>query len=197
MPREIDSGTLGAVQGRQVTPIGLVALGFDSGWARFWTGIGELVWDGVTWYGAGALGKIGKVEETTELRAVGLELELSGVPASLTDADGRTLAQIALAEDFQGREALIYYGALDSNGALVGEPFQLFGGVMDRMPISIGQTISIVLALESDLIDLERTKIKRYTAESQRSEFPDDAGCDAVAAVAATSEVKWGRGFEI
>lgn len=194
MPRDIHTGTAEAFQGVQVAPIGLVALHFDSGWARMWSGIGQLQWDGQTWYGLGHLGKIGKVEETTELRATGIELELSGVPSDLSAPDGRTLAQIALDEDFQGRPALIYYGALNDNGQLVGDPFVLFSGVMDRMPLSIGKTVSIVVYCESDLIDLERTKIRRWTMEDQRAEFPDDAFCDAVAAVQEI-QIKWGRGF--
>ena len=47
------------------------------------SGIGQLSWDSKIWYGAGNLGKVSTVEETTELKATGASFQLSGIPADL------------------------------------------------------------------------------------------------------------------
>lgn len=192
MTRDIHADTLTALSGETLAPIGMVELSFSSGWVRMWTGIGELVWGGNTYYGAGALGQIGAIEETIEIRATGLELAITGLPVDLTAADGRRISEIALKESWQGREANVYLAVLNGR-SFEGEPVQVFGGVMDQMKLSEG---TIILSCETDLIDLERTRTRYYTSADQRGEYPDDAGCDAVAAVAALTEVKWGRGFE-
>lgn len=205
MPRELSTELETASTASRLSPVILVELLFDSGPFRVWSGWGTLLWgdaapftdgtyfdDGTTftdlvgkkaWYGIGDLGTVGAVEETTEIRAVGLELGLSGVSPEVLD--------IALAEDWQGREAHLYLGVLDSQGQLDGEPTELFGGKIDRMVLSEGQIASVMIAVESEMIDLERAKSLRYTPEVQRGLYADDAFCDAVAAIQEV-DVNWG-----
>lgn len=225
MPRELSSELETASTADKLSPIALVALHFDSGVFRVWTGWGPLIWGTETvagefqrlipggigidetetsqtlipgsfgidqaavessdliWYGVGNLGSIGAIEETTEVRAVGLELGLSGIPAEVLD--------IALAEDWQGREAHVYLGALDAQGQIDGEPVEIFGGRIDRMVLSEGQIASITIACESEMIDLERTRPLRYTPDIQRQLYADDAFCDAVSNIQEV-DVNWG-----
>lgn len=190
MARTLTDATAAALAAETLAPIVMVELYFGSGAVRLWSGIGELVWNTFTWYGVGALGKVGAIEETIEIRAVGAELTLSGVPLDLTAKDGRKLSEIALAEDWQGREANIYLAVLQGR-SFDGEPVQIFGGFMDQMRLA---ERAIVLSCETDLLDLERTKARRWTSADQREEYPEDAGCDAVAALQDV-EIKWGRGF--
>lgn len=191
MARDLDTATAAAVQGDTLAPIAMVALGFDSGAVRLWSGIGELSWDGHVWYGAGSLGRISPIEETAEIRAVGVQLELSGIPVEAEAEDGRTILEIANDEDWQGRSADIYYAVLDGR-SFVGQPAKLFGGLMDTMTLIEGSMATIIVSCESKQIDLERAKVRRYTAEDQRSEFPGDRGADAVAALQ-NVELRWGR----
>lgn len=186
MSRDLSTGLETAVQAPSISPIGLVEMQFGSGTVRFWTGRGPLVVDGETYTGTGTLGKISSIEETTELKAVSVDLELSGVPANvLTIANG---------EDWQGRDVIIKYAALQQSGnrlTLVDDPFQIFKGVMDRMTLVDGRESVVTISAESKQIDLERRSPRRYTSEDQRAEFPEDAGCDAVASLQ-NKEVIWG-----
>lgn len=186
MSRDLSTGLETAVQATSLSPIGLVEMQFSSGIVYFWTGRGDLVVDGVTYTGTGTLGKISAIEETTELRPVTVELALSAVPSEvLTIANG---------EDWQGRDVIIKYGALQQSGnlyTLLDDPFQIFKGTMDVMTLVDGQESSIVVSAESKQIDLERSNPRRYTAEDQRNAFTDDAGCDAVAALQ-QKEIRWG-----
>lgn len=191
MARDLNAATALAVQAETLAPIALVSLGFDSGVLRLWSGIGELEWDGEVWHGAGSLGSISAIEETAEIRAVGVVMELSGIPVDAEVEDGRTILEVANDESWQGRPAEIYYAVL-SGRSFVGTPVQLFGGMMDRMTLVEGSMATIRVACESKQIDLERAKVRRYTAEDQRSEFPGDRGADTVAALQ-DIELRWGR----
>lgn len=136
------------------------------------------------WYGAGNLGTIGKVEETTEVKAVGLELALSGIPTEVLD--------IALAEEWQGRLAYVYLGVVNTTtGQIDGEPVMIFGGKMDRMILNEGREVSIVLTCESEMIDLERTRSRRLTPDDQRSVYADDAFFDYVSSLQEV-DIHWG-----
>lgn len=183
MPRDLHDDTADALSGEKLAPIGMVELEFDSGFMRMWTGIGELSWSGFTWSGVGTLGQIGAIEETTEIRAVGVQLQLSGIPAEVLE--------IANEEDWQSRPARIYYAVLQGR-SFVGEPLKIFEGLMDQMTLVEGEQAAIRLSCESNQIDLERTKIRRYTAEELRSLYPDDKGLDGVAALQEV-DILWGR----
>lgn len=205
MPREISPEVETASTSRTLSPIALVELNFDSGAFRMWTGWGTLLWgdappftdgtyfgDGTTtddlvgklpWYGAGNLGTIGTLEETTEVRATGLELGLSGINGDVLD--------IALGETWQGRTGRVYLGVLDDQGQIDGDPVLLFEGPMDRMVMREGLEAAIKLYLESEMIDLERNRARRYTPEDQRAFSPGDAFCDSVSSLQEV-EIKWG-----
>lgn len=165
-------------------PVALISLNFSSGNVFMWTGTQTLNWANYNWTGVGSLGKIGVIEETLELRAIGLQLELSGIPSTVLD--------IALRENFQGRTAQVWIATLNDQMQLTGEPFQIFAGYMDTMELTEGSSASIKLSLESKLFDLERARVRRYTAEDQRAQYPGDAGLDAVAALQ-EKQILWGQ----
>ena len=184
MARGITSALNTEVNASELEPIFLIRLSFDSGALRFWTGVTPLVWGGYQYFGGGNLIGISPIAETSEIRAVGVDLSMSGLPASLIS--------IALNEDYQGRPVKIYFGVL-SGGAIVADPYLLFDGRMDVMTIDdTGDSASINLSAESRLIDLERPRIRRYTPEDQRSKHPNDSGLDYVPVIQDTS-IQWGR----
>lgn len=205
MPRELSTEVETASTSPRLSPIALVELEFDSGAFRMWTGWGTLLWgdlppftdgtyfdDGTTWtdleglkpwYGAGDLGTIGPIEETTEVRAIGVELGLSGITTEIL--------QIALGETWQNRPGRIYIGVLDSQGQLDGEPYLALEGLMDHMTLVDGIEAGIKMMVERENIDNERSSGLRYTPESQRARFADDAFCDFVASLQEV-DVRWG-----
>ncbi len=183
--RTISASLKTALTADRVLPLLLVELLFDSGSIRLWNGTGNLPALGETWTGTGLNLSISPLEETTEIRATGVNIALSGIPSAVVS--------IALAEDYQGREASVYVGALDaSTGAVVVDPIKGFAGNIDTMAIEeSGETATIVLAVESRLIRLEDASRRRYTAQDQKVEFPQDTGFDHVTAIQDV-EVVWG-----
>ncbi|CAK0773283.1 hypothetical protein WCLP8_40003 [uncultured Gammaproteobacteria bacterium] len=59
-------------------PAILVELHFAAETMFLWSGVGTLIWNGCTWLGVGTLGRVGSIEETLDVRAVGARFELSG-----------------------------------------------------------------------------------------------------------------------
>ncbi|MCQ4163046.1 hypothetical protein NON00_24425 [Roseomonas sp. GC11] len=150
-----------------VCPVTLVLLDFASGPMRLWTGLGQIAWAGEIWEGAGALGAIGEIEETTEIRAVSLTLSLSPVPQAVVD--------IALAEQsYRLRRAEVWGALLNDQGAFVADPFPLWAGHMDTMRVVDGAESSVSINCESRFIDLERAEVRRYTDADQQAEYPGD-----------------------
>jgi hypothetical protein len=79
-----------------------------------------------------------------------------------------------------GAPAQIYFG-LFQNGALLGTPYLAFGGQVDQPNPKIGtDTVTIALALENRLSNLQRASQQRYTAASQQLTYPQDTAFNFV-----------------
>lgn len=147
---------------------------FDGGPVRLWSGIGGVQWDGKSWTGAGTLGAVSLIEETSELRATGATFTLSGIPSSLV--------AIALGEHYQGRSCALWLAFFDASWALIADPVQVFAGRMDTAEIiDGGASATIRISAENRLIDLERaSEVLAYAPEDQKRLFPGDRGLDFV-----------------
>lgn len=151
---------------------------------RLWTGIGDLSWDSKTWTGAGNLLSITPLTETQQIRANGFTVALSGMNTAIVAA--------ALNNVRQGRQGTLWLAAMDANGALLGTPYQLQGGRLDFTVLdSNGARCDVAVQYEGRLIDLERPRRRRYTAEDQKIDYPSDLGFDYVPSLQ-QKEVLWG-----
>lgn len=188
MSRTLSSAMESAVEADLVRPIVLVTCAFDSGDLNLWNGIGTLTVSSVDYVGAGTLLNIGEIAESSELQANGLVVTLSGITDPL-------LAK-ARDEDYQGRELTVRLGAMDASNGVISSPVTVFSGFMDTMVINdSAETATIQVAAENRLIEFERTRIRRYTAEDQKIDYPTDKGLEFVAEMA-EKEIVWGRSFE-
>jgi hypothetical protein len=186
MSRDLTAGMSAAVTADRVEPVLFYEGEFASGTIRLWTGIGEKVWNGQTWTGAGRLLGIEPVEETSEIRAVPLSVSLS---MGLNDDQ----LQIALAQCRNGLPGSVWLGALDATGAVIVDPYLSFSGRLD-VPDIVDAAVEtkIVIRYESRLIDLERIRARRYTSEDQAIDHPGDRGCDYVPSLQ-DAQIPWGR----
>ena len=184
MSRDLTVATIDALDDDVVYPFFAVELNFDGNTVRVWTGQGTLtLGDGTEWAGAGQLLSISSVEETKEMSVKGATLTMSGIPSELLS--------LALSTPYQGRTAKIYFG-------MVGEDVfnEIFSGYMDQMNIDDGaDTATIEMRIENKLIDLERSRIARYTSGYQKSVYPGDKGLDFVEDLQ-DKKIEWGRGGE-
>ena len=178
MSRSLTSGMETAVTADLVRPIVLVQCAFDSGNLNLWNGIGNLTVDSVDYVGAGTLLQITQIAESAELSANGV-----------TDP----LISKARDEDYQGRELKVLLGAMDASNGVVSDPVIVFSGFMDTMVLNDGgDTATIAVTVENRLIEFERSRVRRYTAEDQKIDYPNDKGLEFVAEIA-EKEIVWGR----
>jgi hypothetical protein len=171
--RDLTPGMATAVTDDVVYPALFFEGEFSTGWGRWWSGLGEFSWGGYTWLGLGGLVKISQIGETTDTKAQGFSIDLSGQSSA-------NLA-LALSACRQGKIGRIYLGALTAAGALIADPYLLKQGKLDVAGgTDDGESASIMVTYEGRLIDLERPREWRYTTESQRQFYPDDLGFEFV-----------------
>lgn len=184
MARDLTASVVTQLQAASVE-VGILFEGeFASGWVRLWSGVGTLSWDAKSWSGVGTLLGISGIDETNEIRASGLTVSLSGVPSDLLSA--------ALGDARSGKTGRVYL-AFFSGGSIVADPILQFEGRLDVPAIEDGpDTATISISYESELIDLERARERRYTPEDQAIDFPGDLGFAYVAALQ-DAQITWGR----
>lgn len=184
MSRDLTSGFISAITAQGTTPILLLRAYFDSGDLNLWNGIGDLTYSGVTYIGVSPILLFDNVKEQTTLAATGLNITLSGLDADIID--------IAFNEPYEQRSLEMYLAMLDSSGNVIISPYMLFKGYMDTMKLSDdGKNVTIAVAVENELIALERALDSTYTPENQQIEFPNDTGFNFVAGLQ-TETVQWG-----
>lgn len=170
-----DIGSLNAAEciAPVVRPHFLFEFEFDGAPLYLHTGLGEFVWDSKTYVGSGDLLSFQIPEETVEIEARGAAFNLGAIPSEVI--------AIALTAEYSLRPCRVYMGFLDEDGAFIDDPFIVFSGVMDVISIDDNPDNPIAtLTAESDLAVLRKVKVRRYTPEGQRAEFPDDKGMDFV-----------------
>jgi hypothetical protein len=172
------------VSASQLSPILLASLSFATP-VHIWTGYGTITVGSTAYLGIGTLGSISPVEETTDLAARGISMQLSGVPTAML--------AVALTENYQGRECSVLFGALQASGALVSSPVTIFSGRMDVMSINDdGQNATIGMSAENKLVDFRRPREVRYTDQEQKNLFPSDKGLEFVTAIQ-EKQIYWGN----
>lgn len=153
-----------------------VDLEYMNGTVRVWSGRGDRILDGHTYVGVGDLGKIGEVEETTEIRAANLDFVLNGINQSM-------LAQV-LQYARAGKAARMWLAFLDSTDAIIADAVQVYAGRMAEAIIDEGaETSTITQRTENFLVDLYRVNERRYTDQEQQALFAGDLGCEFVPAL--------------
>lgn len=184
MARTLGSNFEAELAAGEVQPFFAVRMDFDGGTVTVWNGYGDITIDSETYVGSADFLNLGEITETSEVQAAGCNVTLSGLDASLVSA--------ALSESYQGRSLKIFFGFLDNTGTIIDTPYTIFSGRMDVMTIEdAGATANINVTAESRLIDLDRSRARRFTSEDQKIDYPNDKGLEMVASLQDTA-VRWG-----
>jgi len=184
MARTLGSNFEAELAAGEVQPFFAVLMEFDGGDMRVWNGYGDITIDGETYVGSADFLNLGEITETSEVQAAGVSVALTGLDSSLVAT--------ALDEAYQGRPLKIFFGFLDNTGTIIDTPYTIFSGRMDVMTIEdAGATANINVTAESRLIDLDRSRARRFTSEDQKIDYPDDKGLEMVASLQDTVII-WG-----
>jgi len=185
MTRTVTTAVNNEFTAAKLSPFFAVEMDFDDGIVRLWTGYGSITIDSNTFLAGGDILSVSAISENGEVQANGVTVGLSGLSTSLVAS--------ALTTAYQGRDLNVYIGVLDSAGAVVADPIKIFAGKMDVMTVEdSGESAEITITAESKLIDLERSRARRYTSEDQKIDYPNDKGLDFIAGLQ-DKAVVWGR----
>ena len=188
MARTLNQNAINAITADDVRIVFFVKLQFsDTDHLNLWTGNHDITTGGTTYTAAGSLLSIEAVDENSDLGASGMQITLSGCNAQIVEY-ARDL-------NYQGYEATVFMGFLDSAGSLTSS-FTYFRGTNDTITYqATGETVTATLLLENELLRFGKSNIRRYTNEDQKQAFPADPFVDKgfkyVHAIA-EKKVKWG-----
>lgn len=173
MSRDFDPDLLDAVTSERIRPIFFFEGEFKSSYIRLSTGLGDFSWDSKTWNGNGWLQGIGGLGGSIDIKATNLEITLAGVPSSVV--------ALALNESAQNKLGKLWFGLLDDDEALIGEPYLFFLGKLDTAEIQdSAQDSSVVFTYETELVELEKAEEQRFTDVYQKSIYADDRGLEYI-----------------
>lgn len=168
MPRDASSPMLAALTGSQISIGFLLDIVFTTGQQFVWSGAGNLVYNGNTYLGVGAMGKVGPFSEGSGVSADGTTVSLSGIDPALLSA---CLEDIRL-----GAPSTVYFALFDQNLNILGTPYPIFVGTVDQPVLQIGpDALTIQLKLENRLTNLQRANMRRYTSADQNLYYPGDS----------------------
>ena len=168
----------------EMSPFLAIDLAFEGGNFLTWTGYGDIQFGGNTYIGSGDIVNVGAINESSEIKANGIQITLSGIPSDLISS--------ALIDPYQGRTAKLFLGIIN-DGIVVADPYMIFKGSMDLMTIDdAGESATIALTAESRLIDLDRARERRFTSEDQKIDYPNDKGLEFITSLQEKAIV-WGN----
>lgn len=150
-----------------------------------WSGLGSFSWDSKTWLGQGNLLGLSTVEETSEIRAIGFSVRLTGQTS--------TNISLALAAGRQGKAGKIWLGLLTQAGALADTPYQLRRGRLNTMKTTDdGGAAQIEVFYEGVLAAPRRSRPRRYTHADQQIDYAGDKGFEYIPSLQDV-RIPWGR----
>lgn len=165
----------------------LVEIDHPAGMVRAWSGVGSLDWNGNTFKGAGALGRIEGIGETAEIRTT--ETRYSLISPAL-DADAAAI----VVQSPRGRLVRTWLALLDDDWQIIPDPVQIDESIVENIETKTGADGMQVLELPatSAMFSFRRPRLAALTPEAQKARFPGDTGFDLIATEVADAEILWG-----
>jgi len=186
MSRGISAGLLSALQATVLRPIFFVELEFTSSTLYLCTQSLNVSWNSQTWLGNGFIKEpLGDYQESNDGRAIGCRIVLDAYDAALT--------ALLLTGLTQSKRGTVYFGALDSSGAVITDPERVFSGFFDSVEFNEnGLSSEAVLRYEKEVLEFKRINEFRYTDQSQQALFSGDRGFEYASSVQDWSGF-WGK----
>ena len=116
----------------------------------------------------------------------------STVTMKLASGADQTITALFLTNDYLEKDADIYKGFIDSNEALIADPFLLFKGRIEGFSINESLNNSQVnVSIASHWADFSKVEGRKTNTGMQQIHFPDDLGFEFASQT--VQDIKWGR----
>lgn len=169
MARDLHASLSTELAAAAVRPFFLFQIELSASTLRYSTLSRDISWNSQTWLGNDYIKSLSAIRETSDGSVEGLEVTLAGEVSALVS--------IALSNVRQNKPAILYLGMLDSTGAVVGDPYPIFDGFVDRCVLNDEPNeTSISFFIESETIVKNQASGLRYTHEAQQALFAGDLG---------------------
>lgn len=165
-------------------PIGLLAeIEHPDGTARLWTGVGKLSYNGFTWTGAGTLGAVTPVKQSSDVTIQEINFVLSGIDAS---------AVAGLSDNVRNLSGRTWFACFDDKGMVVPDPYLVVDAQLDYQTLSIADdgSATISITARTGFYTLERGIDEAWTPENQKLTYPDDTGLDMISGLQ-NQDIQW------
>ena len=127
---------------------------------------------------------VSQFNEEVGISKSSLRIGLSGVDQSFIS--------IALGQNITNVVVSIYRGFLDSNNAIISDPFLLYNGKIDQFEINESKENSeIIFTIASHWADFEKVSGRKTNPTSQKRFFSSDKGMEFSSET--VQDIKWGR----
>lgn len=123
MSRTLGAGELSEAQAERSSVVHFVEINSSAGALRFNTTAQNVLWNGHTWLGSGAILALGDSQEVAGIDGPAVDLEFSGV-------DQAVISDI-LSNDVRGRSVVIYRGHIQDDGTVAADPWPVFAGLLN------------------------------------------------------------------
>lgn len=194
--RKLTTAALTALQSSSLKLAIFVEMHFKSSIARVWSGVGPVTWNSQTWLGVGNLGSVSTIEDGNTVEARGISLTVSGLPTLTPDGERINWFLADALQDIQvGLPAMVWIGLWDNGSppALIDDVISAWVGRIDQPTIEVGgQSVTITLACENRLLDMNVPCDRRYTHSDQQISHPGDLGFSFVNSIQEIT-LYWGR----
>ena len=187
MTRSLTSALKSELATSEVRPVHLISIGFGTPVNLTdcsYNLTSSISGSSVTYTASSHILGLSNFVEETDISKMSLDLTLSG--ANLT------YISTVLNENVVNDSVKIYRGFLDSNNALIADPFLLYQGTIDTFGITEqGTESSLTLRIVSHWADFEKTNGRKTNNTSQQRFFSTDVGMNFSSEN--VLDIKWGR----
>lgn len=169
---------------RDRKPLALLAeIEHPDGTGRFWTGIGPLQWNGYQWTGAGALGSITPIKQTSALQIQELNFTMSGIAPEIV---------ATLNDNVRNLGGRVWMACLGQGNSVVADPYQIVDAVLDYQSLAAAEdgSVAISITARTGFYTLERALDEAWTTEEQKLTYPTDSGLDMIPSLQ-NQDIQW------
>ena len=170
MPRGLSASFEAALSDEVLVPVITAYLAFENDPVLAWSGLGNLVVDGVTYEGVGGAFALEPFRDTSDTRITSLKCQLGFVQADyLPDLE---------VTSWEEREAIFQVVMLDPTDLSVIDTTEVFRGEMDTLSVEVGEKDStLTLTIVNEMVKLKQIWGASYSvADSLAGANPLDTG---------------------
>jgi hypothetical protein len=182
MSRSVDSLMISDLSERTFRYAFLVNLALDMGNLAFTSLTRSVAYNSINYIGAGNLGSVGAIQESTTADPRSCDISLSGVNSTTLSA--------LITENYMNRPVTIHVVTLNEDESFRSWPMIYFIGNIASLNITHGKRASITVNATDRLALWNRSRLRRYTNQEQMIEHPTDKGFEFVESLE-DAEIVW------